>query len=115
MSKTEFEASMDRHLEGAAGPAATPAPPRNVLSDSVSDMLYLCQELLQGMPRSAQVRARKAAHNIEVAFMATRTEAPKDPAVALGTLFALTYILDQLIQNSTNESSMDGNLIQLLS
>lgn len=115
MSKTEFEASMDQHLEGAAGPAAKPAPVRNVLSDSVSDMLTLCTDLLSGMPRSAQVRARKAARNIEMAFQASRDEGAKDPAVALGTVFALTYILDHLIQNQTDEEGMGGNLIQLLS
>lgn len=106
---------MDRHLEGAAGPAATPAPSRNVLSDSISDTLTLVSDLLSGMPRSAQVRARKAAHVMEQAFESLRKESPNDPAVALGTAFALTYLLDQLVQNQEAGEDMGGNLIQLLS
>lgn len=115
MSKTEFEASMDRHLEGAAGPAAEPGPRRTVITDSLSDTLQIVSDLLQSMPRSAQARARVAAHNLEQAFEQARRDAPRDPAVALGTLFALTYLLDQMMTNEREGDDMGGNLIQLLS
>jgi len=81
-------------------------------SDSIGENLDTLRELLSGIPPGARNRARLAAVEIEKVFDKLRKEYPRDPAVALGTAFAIFTLADRM-----TDAPPEGekNLIQLLS
>jgi hypothetical protein len=83
-----------------------------MLSDSVNENVATLTELLRGIPPEARNRARVAATSIEKVVNDLRKDYPRDPAVALGTAWALAMMLDRMVQSDTDKG--DENLIQLL-
>jgi hypothetical protein len=82
-------------------------------TDSCHDSLALVQELIQGMPRGAQLRAKRAAERMIEVWDAMKKEAPKDPAVAVGAAFAVFYMAEHIINSS--EGPISDNMIVTLS
>lgn len=80
--------------------------------DSCHDDFQLCQELIRGMPGTAQQRAKKAAAQLIEVWDKLKTEAPNDPAVAVGAAFAVFFMADHII-NST-ESAVSDKLIKVV-
>lgn len=66
-------------------------------SDSVHDDFELCQELIRGMPGTAQQRAKKAAEQLLEVWDKMKAEAPKDPAVAVGAAFAVFFMANHIV------------------
>ena len=83
-----------------------------MLSDSINENVATLTELLRDIPPSARHRAYVAAHSIETVVYGLRKDYPRDPAVALGTAWALAMMLDRMIQADT--SAGPENMIQLL-
>jgi hypothetical protein len=85
-----------------------------MLSDSVNENVATLTELLRSIPPQARHRARTAATSIEKVVNDLRKDYPRDPAVALGTAWALAMMLDRMIQSDTDRGGGDESLIQLL-
>jgi|HubBroStandDraft_4_1064222.scaffolds.fasta_scaffold00046_39 hypothetical protein len=81
-------------------------------TDSVHDNMELVKELIQGMPRSAQIRAKQAAAQLIQTWDKMKVEAPKDPAVAVGAAFAVCYMMDHIVE-STDGPINDNMIIQI--
>lgn len=81
-------------------------------TDSVQGNFDLVCEALSGAPPDARQRAKRAALKFEHLFEKLRREAPNDPAVALGTAFAVFYLGKELVERVRHGD--DKQLIQLL-
>lgn len=81
-------------------------------TDSVQGNFDLVCEILNDAPPEAKERAKRAAVKIEQTFETIRREAPRDPAVALGTAFAIYFIAKELLDSV--EHGDNKTLIQLL-
>jgi hypothetical protein len=74
-------------------------------TDSVAGNFELAKELIQGMPGGAQVRCRNSGNDITNYWYA-RMKATKDPAEAMGMVFALFYIAEKVINNEGGNDGM---------
>lgn len=83
-------------------------------TDSIQSNIDTLQELLGGIPPSAQARAKKAAVSIENAVMALQKDHPKDPAVALGCAFAIMMTAQRILEADEEGAKSSNALIQLL-
>lgn len=82
-----------------------------MFSDSLEDNLAIITDIVSGMPDSAQARMRRAAGTLEKTIVDIIADSPKDPAVALGILWATTVIAKRMAEGEHK----DVNLIQLVS
>lgn len=82
-------------------------------TDSLSENLEVCAELLRGVPPDARNRAKKAAASVERVFTALQKDHPRDPAVALGFAFAIFKYCEKI--TARDDTGQQPGLIQLLS
>lgn len=66
-------------------------------TDSLHDSFELVQQLVRGMPGTAQKRAKTAAERMLDTWEKMKQEAPKDPAVAVGAAFAVFFIANEIV------------------
>jgi len=83
------------------------------LADSLEENYNLICEVVRGMPPDAQARAKRAALAIERTVEALRKDSPHDPAVALGTAWAVFFIAQKLVEGV--REGTERPLIQTLS
>ena len=76
-------------------------------SDSIDENLGIIQDLISGMPSGAQQRARSIAMKIQEVIERAKKEAPKDPAVGLGIVWAVHFTAKHMTEDNRG-------LIQLL-
>jgi len=84
-----------------------------LLSDSINETLAGISDLVRGLPPGAKQRAQAAAVAFERTFQTLRVNYPRDPAVALGSAFAIFTIAERLV-NTEKESDEKGHMIELL-
>jgi hypothetical protein len=84
-------------------------------SDSIQNNISVLEELLAGQTPAQRKRASYAASQIEKAFTDLRKEANNDPAVILGTIFAIHLLAQRLVQSRGEAKGEQRNLIQTLS
>lgn len=85
-----------------------------IFGDSIDKNLEVIKELLRGQPATTRDRAKRAAISIENTFEALKRASPRDPAVALGTAFAVFTIAQRIVQDDSRAGDAPGNLIELL-
>ncbi len=83
-------------------PVAPRATPQQELrfSDSLEENLGIIQDLISGMPASAQQRARKMAEKLGVVIEQARKESPKDPAIGLGIILAVHHVAYEMTKDN---------------
>ncbi len=84
-------------------------------TDSIQGNLELAKELLQGLPQSARPRCHRAAQAVLERWNQLKADNPKDPAVALGSVYALFFIADTIINKDAdgNKAEADRLIITL--
>lgn len=86
-----------------------------MFSDSISNNVSILEELVRTLPAHQRNSAKKSCAKICNAFDSLRKDYPKNPAVVLGTAFAIFKIAEQLVEAGKNSSVQNDSLIQLLS
>lgn len=87
-----------------------------LLTDSIDETVEHIAEALRQMRPDMRAKASEAASVIEKVIMKLRAENPRNPAVALGTVFAL-YKLAERFRDSESDAVAKGgeSRIHLLS
>lgn len=85
-----------------------------LLNDSIAETLNEVQDLVRDLPPEAKGRAKYAAIQIENAFQTLRVAHPRDPAVALGAVFAIFTIAERLVKIEADSAKKGTGLIQLV-
>lgn len=86
-----------------------------LLSDSINDTLDKVAEALRRLRPDQREQAKDAAVMIERVIMKLRADHPRNPAIALGVVFAVYKMAERFLESDKEAAAKSDSMINLLS